>query len=100
MHRAMTQRRRSSRRSGARARPLFVDLAAGASLDDWAVDVPDLARKLVAIAWPGPLTVILKRGPRVSLSTTGGAETVGLRVPAHPLAQALLAAFGGGVAAP
>ena len=83
-----------------RAHPLIVHLAPGASLDDWAVDVPDVARKLVAIAWPGPLTVILKRGPRVSPATTGGAQTVGLRVPAHPLAQALLAAFGGGVAAP
>jgi L-threonylcarbamoyladenylate synthase len=83
-----------------RAHPLIVHLAPGASLDDWAIDIPDTARRLVAAAWPGPLTVILRRGPRVSLATTGGAETVGLRVPAHPLAQQLLVAFGGGVAAP
>jgi len=83
-----------------RAHPLIVHLAPGARLEDWAIDVPESARTLAAAAWPGPLTIILKRGPRVSLATTGGAETVGLRVPAHPLAQQLLAAFGGGVAAP
>jgi L-threonylcarbamoyladenylate synthase len=83
-----------------RAHPLIVHLAPGARLDDWAIEIPDTARRLVAAAWPGPLTVILRRGPRVSLATTGGADTVGLRVPSHPLAQQLLAAFGGGVAAP
>ena len=75
-------------------------LAPEARLDDWAIEVPQAARTLVAAAWPGPVTVILRRGPRVALATTGGAETVGLRVPAHPMAQALLRAFGGGVAAP
>ncbi len=83
-----------------RAHPLIVHLAPGATLDDWAIDVPDAARRLVAAAWPGPLTVILRRGPKVALATTGGADTVGLRVPAHPLAQELLRTFGGGVAAP
>ena len=83
-----------------RAHPLIVHLAPEARLDDWAIDVPDAARRLAAAAWPGPLTIILARGPRVSLATTGGSETVGLRVPAHPMAQALLRAFGGGIAAP
>ncbi len=83
-----------------RAHPLIVHLAAGTSLDGWATDIPESARRLVAAGWPGPLTVILKRGPRVALATTGGADTVGLRVPAHPMAQALLGAFGGGIAAP
>ena len=83
-----------------RAHPLIVHLAPGARLDDWAQDIPDSARRLVESAWPGPLTIILRRGPRVSLATTGGAETVGLRIPAHPLAQDLLRAFGGGIAAP
>ena len=69
-------------------------------LDGWARDIPALAMKLVAATWPGPLTVILKRGPRVALATTGGADTIGLRVPAHPIAQELLRAFGGGIAAP
>lgn len=83
-----------------RAHPLIVHLAPGASLDGWAVDVPEAARRLVAQAWPGPLTIIVRRGPRVASATTGGSDTVGLRVPAHPMAQALLSAFGGGVAAP
>lgn len=80
--------------------PLIVHLADAAQLDDWAIEVPDIARRLARAAWPGPLTLILRRGPRVSPATTGGAATVGLRVPAHPVAQALLRRFGGGVAAP
>ena len=83
-----------------RAHPLIVHLAPGAQLDDWAIDIPDAARALAAAAWPGPLTIILAKGPRVSPATTGGSATVGLRVPAHPVAQALLRAFGGGIAAP
>lgn len=83
-----------------RAHPLIVHLPQGAYLDDWAVAVPDVARRLAAAAWPGPLTLILQKSARVSSAATGGAATVGLRVPAHPLAQAVLAAFGGGVAAP
>jgi L-threonylcarbamoyladenylate synthase len=83
-----------------RAHPLIVHLAEGASLDDWAIDVPDAARQLARAAWPGPLTIILRRGPRVASAVTGGADTVGLRVPAHPVAQALLRGFGGGIAAP
>jgi L-threonylcarbamoyladenylate synthase len=83
-----------------RAHPLIVHLAPEARLDDWAADVPAIAHELACAAWPGPLTMILARGPRVALATTGGADTVGLRVPAHPVAQALLRAFGGGVAAP
>ncbi|MBA3391422.1 MAG: threonylcarbamoyl-AMP synthase, partial [Deltaproteobacteria bacterium] len=83
-----------------RAHPLIVHLAADARLDDWAIEIPDAARQLAAAAWPGPLTLILRKGPRVAAATTGGSNTVGLRVPAHPIAQALLAAFGGGIAAP
>ncbi len=83
-----------------RSHPLIVHLAEGARLDDWASEVPTVAQQLIRIAWPGPLTVILKRGPKVSLAATGGLDTVGLRVPAHPVAQALLTAFGGAIAAP
>ncbi len=83
-----------------RAHPLIVHLAPSVALDDWALEIPDAARRLVAIAWPGPLTIIVRRGARVAAATTGGAETVALRVPAHPMAQALLRAFGGGIAAP
>src|SRR5262249_31385910 len=83
-----------------RAHPLIVHLAPEARLDDWAIDVPDAARALVEVAWPGPLTIILRRGKRVAAATTGGPDTVGLRVPSHPVAHGLLRAFDGGVAAP
>jgi L-threonylcarbamoyladenylate synthase len=83
-----------------RAHPLIVHLATGTRLEDWAREITADARRLVAVAWPGPLTLILRRGERVALAATGGADTVGLRVPAHPLAQALLREFGGGIAAP
>ena len=80
--------------------PLIVHLAPDVPLDGWAADVPDAARRLIARAWPGPLTIVVARGERVASETTGQHATVGLRVPAHPLAQELLRAFGGGVAAP
>src|SRR3954452_1648019 len=49
-----------------RAHPLIVHLADAAQLDDWAIDVPEAARALARAAWPGPLTIILKKGPRVA----------------------------------
>ncbi len=70
------------------------------ALDAWAVDVPADARRLAAACWPGPLTLVLRRSHRVPDAVTGGLDTVGVRVPAHPRALALLEAFGGGVAAP
>ena len=83
-----------------RAHPLIVHLADGVRLDDWAIEIPEAARRLARAAWPGPLTIILRKAPRIAAATTGGSETVGLRVPAHPVAQALLRGFGGGIAAP
>jgi L-threonylcarbamoyladenylate synthase len=80
--------------------PLIVHLAAAEELSEWAAEVPREARLLAERFWPGPLTLVLRRGPRVPLAVTGGQETVGLRVPAHPAARALLREFGGGVAAP
>lgn len=80
--------------------PLIVHLAPEASLADWAAEVPPAALQLAARYWPGPLTLILKRAPSVLDAVTGGQDTVGLRKPAHPVAQALLRAFGGGLAAP
>lgn len=80
--------------------PLIVHLAGTDQLSDWAGDVPDVARRLAERFWPGPLTLVLRRGSRVALEATGGLQTVAVRVPAHPVALALLAAFGGGVAAP
>ena len=80
--------------------PLIVHLPDAASLEGWARDVPDAARYLAAAFWPGPLTLVLKRGPKAGDVITGGQDTVGLRVPAHPVAQALLKEFGGALAAP
>lgn len=80
--------------------PVIVHLASADQLGDWASSVPAAARELAAAAWPGPLTLLLPRGARVIDEITGGRSTVGLRVPAHPMATALLSAVGDGVAAP
>ena len=80
--------------------PLIVHVADAAAIDDWARDVPPAARALAAAFWPGPLTMIVRRGARVADDVTGGQDTVGLRCPAHPLALQVLRAFGGGLAAP
>jgi L-threonylcarbamoyladenylate synthase len=80
--------------------PVIVHVDSAARLDDWAYEVPDTARALAAALWPGPLTLIVRKAALVAPAVTGGRDTVGLRVPAHPFALALLAAFGGGIAAP
>jgi L-threonylcarbamoyladenylate synthase len=80
--------------------PLIVHLADGAALGDWARDVPPAARRLAAACWPGPLTMVLWRRDDVPAAVTGGQPTVALRVPGHPVALALLRAFGDGMAAP
>jgi L-threonylcarbamoyladenylate synthase len=80
--------------------PLIVHIGGGEHLDDWVTDVPATARLLADHFWPGPLTLVLRRGRRVPLEATGGLETVAVRVPDHPVALALLKAFGGGVTAP
>ncbi|MEU8033912.1 L-threonylcarbamoyladenylate synthase [Streptomyces sp. NPDC049099] len=80
--------------------PLIVHIGGAEHLDDWVEDVSATARLLAERFWPGPLTLVLRRGPRVPLEATGGLETVAVRVPDHPVALALLSAFGGGVTAP
>lgn len=80
--------------------PLIVHLADAAQLARWAHAVPDAAHVLARRFWPGPLTLILKRAAGVSDRITGGQDTIALRVPSHPVAQALLRSFGGGIAAP
>ena len=80
--------------------PLIVHLPGAGYLDRWASDVPAVAWELAEAFWPGPLTLILKRAPAVPYAVTGGQETVGVRVPSHPLALGLLRAYaqaGGGV---
>jgi L-threonylcarbamoyladenylate synthase len=80
--------------------PLIVHLASIDDLDDWAAAVPHTARVLTAAAWPGPLTVIVPRAAGVLDQVTGGLDTVGLRVPAHPMALAVLERAGVALAAP
>ena len=80
--------------------PLIVHLPPDEPLEQWAADVPPTARALAQAFWPGPLTMILARGARVPRAVTGGQDTVALRVPDHPVALALLRAFGSGIAAP
>ncbi|MDP1664210.1 MAG: L-threonylcarbamoyladenylate synthase [Methylobacter sp.] len=80
--------------------PLIVHIADIDSLYDWASTVPDAALTLAHRFWPGPLAMILNKKPEVPLAVTGGQQTVGLRMPDHPVALALLKSFGGGVAAP
>jgi L-threonylcarbamoyladenylate synthase len=80
--------------------PVIVHLADAVQLAQWTCEITPLAQKLAAKFWPGPLTLILRRADGVSDLVTGGQDTVGLRVPSHPVAQDLLAAFGGGIAAP
>lgn len=81
--------------------PVIAHLAAAEQLDAVAADVSPVARDLAAACWPGPLTLVVRRRPgAVADEVTGGRDTVGVRVPDHPVATALLAAFGGPVAAP
>ena len=80
--------------------PVIVHLADAAQLEEWSASVPAAARTLADAFWPGPLTVIVPRAARVPDVVTGGRDTVGLRVPGQSLAHALLAKFGGGIAAP
>jgi L-threonylcarbamoyladenylate synthase len=80
--------------------PLIVHLADADQVDGWARDVPPSARRLAEAAWPGPLTLVLHRRHDVAAAVTGGQPTIALRVPGHPVALALLRAFGDGIAAP
>ena len=80
--------------------PVIVHLPSVERLEHWAKDIPKEVYTLAETFWAGPLTLILKRSARVSNAVTGGQDTVGVRVPGHPLALKLLEAFGGGLAAP
>jgi L-threonylcarbamoyladenylate synthase len=80
--------------------PLIVHLPDASHVPRWAREWPDGARALAEAFWPGPLTLILPRTDRASDLVTGGQDSVGLRVPSHPVARELLAAFGDAIAAP
>ena len=72
--------------------PLIVHVADASGIAHFASAVPDFAQALVDAFWPGPLTLILPRRPAMARAATGGQDSVGLRCPAHPVAQALLRA--------
>jgi L-threonylcarbamoyladenylate synthase len=80
--------------------PVIVHLPDAAQLSVWGHDMPRGAFLLAEKFWPGPLTLIVERSARVPDAVTGGQATVGLRVPAHPVALELLREFGGGIAGP
>lgn len=80
--------------------PLIVHIGDIHQLGHWAVDISDQAWTLARHFWPGPLTLILKKAPHVLDSVTGGQDSIGIRIPNHPIALALLAQFGNGIAAP
>src|SRR6185503_10723517 len=81
--------------------PVIVHVARAAQLDELGREVPAVAHRLGDAFWPGALTIVVRRNPdRVVAEVTGSRDTVGVRVPDHPLAHALLDGFGGGVAAP
>jgi L-threonylcarbamoyladenylate synthase len=84
--------------------PLIVHVASMDGLGDWADDVPAYAISLARDFWPGPMTLVVKRSTLAADFVTGGQDTVGVRVPNHPVALGLLEAFaragGKGVAAP
>jgi L-threonylcarbamoyladenylate synthase len=80
--------------------PLIVHIGQLSQLDQWAIDIPDYAIALARDYWPGPMTLILKRSTKAKDFITGGQDSVGIRIPANPIALALLREFTGGIAAP
>ena len=84
--------------------PLIVHVSSMQRMGDWAEEIPEYAIELARDFWPGPMTLVLKRSSLAQDFITGGQETVGVRVPDHVVARALLEAFenigGKGVAAP
>ncbi|MFZ6750038.1 L-threonylcarbamoyladenylate synthase [Undibacterium sp. Ren11W] len=83
--------------------PVIVHLAPEADLGYWVKHIPAQAHALIKAFWPGPLTLILKRAPHIPDAVSGGQDSIGVRCPSHPVAQALLRSFKGGkggIAAP
>lgn len=80
--------------------PLIVHVSGLEAAREWTRAMPEAAERLAEAFWPGPLTLVLPKAAQVLPAVTGGQDTVALRAPAHPIARALLAAFGGGIAAP
>lgn len=80
--------------------PLIVHIADMAALKGITEDIPEAVGKIADAFWPGPLTMILKKNQKVPMGTTGGLETVAVRMPAHEIAREIIKAGGGYIAAP
>ena len=80
--------------------PLIVHICGMEMLHGIVSEVPERAKKLAAAFWPGPLTMVMPRGPEVSEVTCAGLDTVGVRMPSHPVVQAVIKASGVAFAAP
>lgn len=80
--------------------PLIIHIADWTSIKKICIDIPDEAKQLADAFWPGPLTMILKKSSAVPYETTGGLDTVAVRMPDHPVAISLINAAGGYIAAP
>lgn len=80
--------------------PLIVHICGMQMLRGIVAEVPPRARKLAAAFWPGPLTMVMPRGEEVSDVTCAGLDTVGVRMPSHPVVQAVIRASGVAFAAP
>src|ERR1700736_2463636 len=80
--------------------PVIVHLDSPRFLHRWVREVPQMATRLADAFWPGPLTLVMPRASNVHDVITGGQDTIAIRVPAHPMAQQLLTAFGARIGAP
>ena len=80
--------------------PLIIHIADSSDIEKLADDIPELAYSLAEVFWPGPLTMILKKNESVPYATTGGLDTVGIRLPANATARALIKEAGVFIAAP
>jgi L-threonylcarbamoyladenylate synthase len=80
--------------------PVIAHFSSAVNAFTWASATTDEARRLAERFWPGPLTLVLRRSAKAQDFITGGQDTVGLRVPSHPVAQELLKVFQGAIAAP
>jgi L-threonylcarbamoyladenylate synthase len=80
--------------------PLIIHLGHVDQISEWARAIPPVVSSLANAFWPGPLTLVLKKASHVLDLVTGGQDTIAVRLPRHPVAQALLKQWGGGIAAP
>ena len=80
--------------------PLIIHIAGFEALDELTMECPEKGRKLAEFFWPGPLTIIFKKSEKVPYSTTGGLDTVAIRMPSHPIAYELIRQSGIYIAAP